>query len=203
MGGLLQQHSLQLKKNGKKTGRKALKKRAKSCSLSYAAIFIILGLFCSAWILLPSVIENASGFCYRALGLLVKVAFSSNSSNENDNKYENKLTTTSLRTVALHAIVTEKPFIGKISTHNNSNTFAGNVGELLFLTIPIVQDALANHPFKTEEFQKSLNFKSNSNLVHYMKFLFDRPTCRRRIDGKQLPVFVSMANVYSDLYWQL
>ena len=76
--------------------------------------------------------------------------------------------------------------------------------ELSFLTVARVQYALSKHPFRHKTFQHYLNNSANNGvftLISYIKYLYEHPACRRY--GVQLPVFVSMANVYSDLYWQL
>ena len=76
--------------------------------------------------------------------------------------------------------------------------------ELSFLTIDRVRNALSKHPFRHIAFQRYLNISAKKGvftLVSYIKYLYEHPACRRH--GIQLPVFVSMANVFSDLYWQL
>ena len=76
--------------------------------------------------------------------------------------------------------------------------------ELSFLTIDRVRNALSKHPFRHIAFQRYLNISAKKGvftLVNYIKYLYEHPACRRH--GIQLPVFVSMANVFSDLYWQL
>mmetsp|Transcript_33096 Transcript_33096/g.47855 ORF Transcript_33096/g.47855 Transcript_33096/m.47855 type:complete len:460 (-) Transcript_33096:881-2260(-) len=77
------------------------------------------------------------------------------------------------------------------------------VGELSFLTVDNVRYVLSRHPFKSSEFQALLRNGSVSTMVDYIEYLYRQPACRWPSDGKQLPVFISMANVYSDLYWQL
>lgn len=65
--------------------------------------------------------------------------------------------------------------------------------ELKYLTVSIVQDALRKHPFKLI----SNDMKNKFTMIDYIQHLHKQDEC------KDLPIFTSMANVYSDLYWQL
>jgi hypothetical protein len=77
------------------------------------------------------------------------------------------------------------------------------VGELEFLTVTNVRYVLSKHPFQSSEFEALLLSGTASTMVDHIEYLYRQPSCRWPRDGKQLPVFISMANVYSDLYWQL
>lgn len=89
------------------------------------------------------------------------------------------------------------------SDFNNDCRDCGN-GELSFLTVSRVQLALSKHPLKNASFHESVKgLTAEASLVEYIKYLYRQPACRRKSNGMQMPVFISMANVYSDLYWQL
>ena len=99
------------------------------------------------------------------------------------------ITTTTTTTTISKKIERQQPIT---SLNNNNNiTKEENVLYSYINTVDATTLAFSRHPFH------SYNNKENSSLVDYMKYLSLQPECITS------PIFITMARVQNDLYWQL